>query len=69
MNAVQRLLECRTPAECAQKLVFLAIGLLINILIIRFLWNTALVKHITVFKPATTLLDTLLLALALTIVR
>jgi hypothetical protein len=69
MNAVQRLLECRTPAECAQKLVFFAIGLLINILIIRFLWNTALVKHITVFKPATTLLDTLLLALALSLVR
>jgi hypothetical protein len=69
MNAVQRLLQCKTPAECAEKLVFLLIGLLINILIIRFLWNTSLVKHISILKPATTLLDTFLLALALTLVR
>jgi len=68
MNAIQRLLNCKTPAECAQNLVWFLIGLLINILIIRFLWNTALVKHISVLKPATTLFDTLLLALSLSLI-
>ena len=68
MNAIQKLLNCRTPAECAQALVWFLIGLLINILIIRFLWNTALVKHITILKPASTLLDTFLLALSMSLV-
>ena len=46
-------------------IVFLLV-LLINVLIIRFLWNTVLVDHITVLKPVKTLLETLLLAIALT---
>ena len=50
-----------------QWLVVFLIVLLINVLVIRFLWNTSLVKHITILKPVETLLDTLLLSLALTI--
>ena len=46
-------------------IVFLLV-LLINVLIIRFLWNTVLVDHITILKPVKTLLETLLLAIALT---
>ncbi len=69
MNAVQRLLNCKTPAQCLESLVWFAINLLIMILIIRFLWNTSLVKHITILKPATSLLDTLLLALSLSLIR
>jgi hypothetical protein len=51
-----------------EALVMFLIGLLINILIIRFLWNTALVKHITILKPASSLLDTLLLAVSMSLV-
>jgi hypothetical protein len=68
MNAIQNLLNCRTPGQCVETLVKFLIALLINILIIRFLWNTALVKHITVLKPASTLLDTLLLAVSMSLV-
>jgi hypothetical protein len=66
---IRDLANCKTPGDCFQALVMFLIILLINILIIRFLWNTSLVKHITIFKPATTLLDTLLLAIGLTLLR
>ena len=66
---IKDLANCKTPGDCFQTLVMFLIVLLINILIIRFLWNTSLVKHITILKPATTLLDTLLLAVALTMLR
>lgn len=48
--------------------VFLIV-MLINVLIIRFLWNTVLVKYIKVLAPVNTLFDTFLLAIALTILR
>lgn len=63
------LASCKTPGDCFQALVMFLIVLLVNILIVRFLWNTALVKHITVLRPATTLLDTLLLSVALTLIK
>ena len=66
---LQNLASCKTAGDCFQALVMFLIVLLINILIVRFLWNTALVKHITVLKPATTLLDTLLLSIALTLIK
>lgn len=46
--------------------VFLAI-LLINMLVVRFLWNTALVKHISILKHVDSLFDTFLLSIALTL--
>ena len=47
-------------------LVIFLLVLFINVFVVRFLWNTVLVKHITVLRPVQTLLDTLLLAIALT---
>lgn len=68
MSIIQKLFGCRSTGECIEALVMFLVVLLVNILIVRFLWNTALVKHITVLKPATTLLDTFLLALSLSLV-
>jgi hypothetical protein len=47
-------------------LVIFLLVLFINVFVVRFLWNTVLVKHITVLRPVQSLLDTLLLAIALT---
>jgi hypothetical protein len=57
----------KSVSDFVQWLVVFLLVLLIYVLVIRFLWNTVLVKHITIFKPVETLLDTLLLAIALTI--
>ncbi len=69
MNAIQNLLDCRTPAQCLKTLVMFLISLLINVLIIRFLWNTALVKHITILRPVDSLLNTFLLAVGIAIFK
>jgi hypothetical protein len=56
----------QSASDFIKWLVVFLLVLLINVLIIRFLWNTVLVDHITVLKPVKTLLETLLLAIALT---
>jgi hypothetical protein len=48
-------------------LVIFLLMLLIYVLVIRFLWNTVLVKHITILRPVDKLLDTFLLAIALSL--
>jgi hypothetical protein len=39
----------------------------VNVIFIRFLWNNSLVKHVTILRPTTTIVETILLALALTL--
>jgi hypothetical protein len=48
-------------------IIIFTLVLLIYVLIIRFLWNTVLVKHITILRPVDKLLDTFLLAIALSL--
>ena len=64
---LKKLMACKDTGDCIQALIMFLIVLLVNIIIVRFLWNTALVKHISVLRPATTLLDTLLLSIALSL--
>ena len=49
-------------------LLFFIIVILMSVLI-KYLWNNALVPHITVLKPVTSLLDALLLSFALNLIR
>ena len=63
---IKDFLNIKSASGFLQFLVVFLIVLLINMLIVRFLWNTALVKHISILKPVSTLLDTLLLSIALT---
>jgi len=46
----------------------LLITFLVNLVFVRFLWNNSLVKHVTILRPTTTLFETFLLALSLTII-
>ena len=57
----------KTSGDFLTALIVFLIFILIHTLVVRFLWNTVLVKHITILRPVSTLLDTFLLALALTI--
>ena len=63
---IKDFINIRDFSSFVQVLIVFFIVILINVLIVRFLWNTALVKHITVLKPVNTLLDTFLLSLAMT---
>jgi hypothetical protein len=64
---IKDFLNIKSLSDCLQVLVVFLIVVLVNVLIVRFLWNTALVKHISILKPVDTLFDTFLLSIALTI--
>jgi hypothetical protein len=59
------ILQSRSQKELIYNLIVFAIYILIMTLVLRFLWNKSLVKHISVLKTVDTLPQTLLLAIAI----
>jgi hypothetical protein len=59
------ILQSRSKKELMYNLIVFAIYILIMTLVLRFLWNKSLVKHISVLKSVDTLPQTLLLAIAI----
>lgn len=59
------ILSSRNSQELFFNIVIFLLYILIITLILRYLWNTTLVKHITVLRPVDTLLETFLLAIAI----
>jgi hypothetical protein len=64
---IKDLVNLSSFADFLKWIIIFMLLLLIYVLIIRFLWNTVLVKHITVLRPVDKLLDTFLLAIALSL--
>lgn len=64
---IQDFVNIQDTKSFLKTLVVFLVILLINMLVVRFLWNTALVKHISVLKRVDTLFDTFLLSIALTL--
>ncbi len=52
-----------------ETLVVFVILLVISTLLLRFLWNESLVKHISVLKPVNGFMDALVLSLALSVLK
>jgi len=52
-----------------ETLIVFAILIVLSTLLLRFLWNGTLVKHITVLKPVNGFADALLLSLGLSILK
>ena len=59
------ILQSRSQKELIYNLIVFAIYILIMTVVLRFLWNKSLVKHISVLKSVDTLPQTLLLAIAI----
>lgn len=59
------ILQSRSQKEFIYNLVVFLIYIVIMTIVLRFLWNKSLVKHISVLKSVDTLPQTLLLAIAL----
>jgi hypothetical protein len=59
------ILQSRSKKDLVYNLMVFAIYILIMTLVLRFLWNKSLVKHISVLKSVDTLPQTLLLAIAI----
>jgi hypothetical protein len=65
---IKQLFNCRNTEECIRVITVLAIVLLIQMLLIRYFWNNALVPHVTVLKPINTVTDALMLSLGISLV-
>ena len=59
------ILQSRSKKEMIYNLAVFLIYILIMTLVLRFLWNKSLVKHISVLKSVDTLPQTLLLAISI----
>lgn len=66
---IKDLMKTTNTSDAITEILVLLLSILISTLILRLLWNNALVKHITVFKPINTFVDALLLSIALAVIR
>jgi hypothetical protein len=62
-------MKTTNTSDAITEILVLLLSILISTLILRLLWNNALVKHITVLKPIKTFVDALLLSIALAVIR
>ena len=63
------LLQSRNQKEALYNVIVMAIYIIIMTILLRFLWNTSLVKHISILKPVDSLWHTFLLAVAVAAFR
>jgi len=63
------ILQSRNQKEAIYNLLVFTLFVIIMTVIMRFLWNDTLVKHITVLRPVDSLLQTFLLALGLALFK
>ncbi len=66
---IQEVSMARTKSDMLTEFLLFALTILISTFLLRLVWNRALVKHITVLKPITTMLDAFILSIGLTVVR
>lgn len=63
------ILESRTRQEALYNLLVFVAFVILMTFIMRFLWNSTLVPHITILKPVDTLLQTFLLSVGIALFR
>jgi hypothetical protein len=63
------ILYSTSTAELVYNIIVFLIFVLLLTVILRFLWNGTLVKHITILKPVDSLAQTFLLALGISLFK
>ena len=61
--------NCTDSSKFIQVLLIFIILIIVQTLLIKYLWNNSLVKHISIFKPIGGFKEALLLAIGLSIIR
>ena len=69
MQVLDRVAKYQTKSDMLTELLLFILNVLIATFVLRFAWNRSLVKHITVLKQISTMLDAFILALSLSIIR
>lgn len=66
---IQEVSKARTKSDMLTEFLVFVLTILISTFLLRLVWNRSLVKHITVLKPISTMLDAFILSIGLTVVR
>ena len=66
---IKDIMKTRNTSDAITEILVLLLSILISTLILRLLWNNALVKHISVLRPIQTFVDALLLSISLAVLR
>jgi hypothetical protein len=69
MQVLDRVAKSQTKSDMLTELFLFILNILIATFVLRYAWNRSLVKHITILKPISTMLDAFVLALSLSIIR
>lgn len=63
------ILGSRNAKELISNILVFLLYILILTFLLRYLWNSTLVKHISILRPVNTLLETFLLAIGIALFR
>jgi len=66
---IKEIVQSPTKSDMLREFLMFVLSILISAFLLRIVWNRSLVKHITILKPINTILDAVILALSLQVVR
>jgi hypothetical protein len=62
------ILKSENKSDMIRELLIFVVSILISTFILRIVWNSSLVKHITVLKPINSMLDAFILSVSLRVI-
>jgi len=62
------LLKSENKSDAIRELLIFVLSILISTFILRIVWNSSLVKHITVLKPINSMLDAFILSVSIRVI-
>jgi|TARA_B110000858_G_scaffold183380_1_gene223631 Zn-dependent protease with chaperone function len=62
------LIKSENKSDVVNQLLMFALSILISTFILRLVWNTSLVKHISVLKPINSMLDAFILSVSIRVI-
>jgi hypothetical protein len=62
------LAKSENKSDIVRELLVFVLSILISTFILRLVWNSSLVKHITVLKPINSMLDAFILSISIRVI-
>lgn len=63
------MLKAETKSDMLEEFLYFLLSILIMTFLIRVVWNRSLVKHITILKPVNSLVEALILAVSINMIK
>lgn len=65
----KQMLKAETKSDAVEEFLYFLLSILLTTFLIRIVWYRSLVKHITILKPISSLVDALLLAVSINTIK